>query len=244
VIPRRLTVDEGRRFATARSMAVEELPYLASAVFTLQPWAVDRLGTFAVDEKWNLYLDPESHEQWTSRESAAVIIHEAFHLLRDHGRRLSAVHPDPDRADRARWNCAADAEINDDLCDVLLLPDPVLPDTLGAEPGRLAEEYYDHLTRGIEPDRAQHPHPDCGSGADGRPRPWDFAAQPSTSDLFDQADTGVGPAVDTEAVRDAVAAAILGAADSDHGAVPGWLRRWAEPAEVARQWIGAESSRP
>jgi predicted metal-dependent peptidase len=233
VIPRRLTVDEGRRFTTARSMAVEELPYLASAVFTLQPWAVDRLGTFAVDREWNLYLDPANLEQWTSQQSAAVIIHEAFHLLRDHGRRLSAVRPDPDRADRFRWNCAADAEINDDLCDgALPLPDPVLPETLGAEPGRLAEEYYEHLTRGIEPDSSQHTHPDCGSGADGRARPWDIAAQPSTSDLFGGADTDVGPAVDTEAVRDAVAAAILEAADSDHGAVPGWLRRWAEPAEV------------
>src|SRR5581483_9201702 len=117
------------------------------------------------------------------------------------------------RDEAGAWIAAADAELNDDL-EEAGLDQPgvvVLPEHLGAEPGRLAEEYFEqgHDRRDFSPV--------CGSGADGQPRPWDHPG------------SGGGGGPDEEVarlLRWQVAADILAHARRA-GRVPAGWRRWA-----------------
>jgi predicted metal-dependent peptidase len=180
--------------------------------------AAPGIGTVAVDDGWRLHADPQLTAAWTASQFGSVLLHHVCHLLRSHGERAVAAGVEQD--DSQAWIRAADAEINDDLTPTgLELPGrPVLPQHLGAEPGRLAEEYFGQQVRGdaghgprVAPttglagagrpsgtrsvqdggsqgvagaDRdAQGPAGhgggwdlDCGSGADGRARPWDRPA--------------------------------------------------------------------
>ena len=99
-----------------------------------------------------------------------------------HGERAQGAGVRPDEA--ADWVRAADAEINDDLVPAGLdLPgNPVLPRDLRADDGLLAEQYFDAIRRraaadprwgggGADNQARSGPWLDCGSGADGIPRP-------------------------------------------------------------------------
>ena len=105
-----------------------------------------------------------------------MLVHHVCHLLRSHGERARSLQIGP--ADVHSWVRAADAEINDDLIPAgLELPGrPVLPRDFGAADGLLAEQYFAAGTT----DRSAQENPDeepagtwldCGSGADGQPRP-------------------------------------------------------------------------
>ena len=143
-------------------------------------------GTVSVDESWRMHADPEVTADWTPAQLGSVLIHHVCHLLRTHGERAQGTGVRPDEA--ADWIRAADAEINDDLVPAgLELPGhPVLPRDLRAEDGLLAEQYFAgmrrHATRpdpppatspraGAENQARSGPWLDCGSGADGIPRP-------------------------------------------------------------------------
>jgi predicted metal-dependent peptidase len=151
--------------AAARVWAASTFPYLASAVFGAQVIPAAGTGTVSVDESWRLRADPEATAGWTPRQTGSLLVHHVCHLLRQHGERSRAAGVRPEEA--ATWVRAADAEINDDLVPAgLELPgDCVLPRDLGAEDGRLAEEYFAAI-RGEPPPAGR----DCGSGADGFPR--------------------------------------------------------------------------
>jgi predicted metal-dependent peptidase len=179
--------------AASRLWAAARFPYLASGVFGVQVTAAPDLNTVAIDPRWRLYADPALAADWTPAQFGSVLVHHVTHLLRDHSERAAA--SGVSREDSADWIRAADAEINDDLIPAgLSLPgDPVLPQAFGAEPGRLAEEYYALLKQrargadaplrsGYGADRGADRVPgdgadrrpgqwvDCGSGADGLPR--------------------------------------------------------------------------
>jgi predicted metal-dependent peptidase len=165
--------------AAGRVWAATRFPYLATGLFGTQAVAEDGIGTVAVDEGWRLHADPELTAQWTAAQLGSVLVHHLCHLLRAHAERADPAEVGDDEVDL--WVRCADAEINDDLVPAgLELPgSPVLPAHLGAEPGRLAEEYFETARRR---DGAYRPPGemdaggwdlDCGSGADGRPRPWD-----------------------------------------------------------------------
>jgi hypothetical protein len=121
--------------------------------------------------------------------------------------------------DAPRWIQAADAEINDDLVPAGLdLPGrPVLPADLGAPDGLLAEQYFVASTT----DRSGKNNDlvaagdwlDCGSGADGVPRPDD--GPPAR------------PAWQADLLRRQVAQDVI-AHSKQAGNVPGGLLRWAE----------------
>jgi predicted metal-dependent peptidase len=158
--------------AAARLWAASRLPYLASAVFAVQPRPAPGIGTVAVDQSWRLWVDAEVSAGWSPAQFGSVLVHHVCHLLRAHGERARAAGVAPDGA--PHWIRCADAEINDDLVPAgLELPgEPVLPRHLGGQPGRLAEEYYSagaarasRQTGGWDLD--------CGSGADGCDRPWE-----------------------------------------------------------------------
>ena len=247
---RPLTADERQAYAAARLHAVHVLmPYLASAVFRLEPWAADGLGTFGVDDAWRVLVDPAVLESWGVPAAAGVLLHEVGHALRDHAGQAERLGSD---LDRYAWNCCGDAAINDDLvaAEVPLPGHPVLPrdlrdgDGRPMEPGGTALAYYEALpvlaagdggdppddrppgtaggVVGIVPGRAQTPSTSCGRVA---------GAAGHAVDLPEDAGPGVSPA-EQRLTRRAVATAVEEAARGSRGTVPAGLRRWAS-AELA-----------
>ncbi|MCU1692485.1 MAG: hypothetical protein JWM64_1576, partial [Frankiales bacterium] len=163
---RSFTADELEVLQAARVVATRGQPYLAVALHSLVLRPAPGLGTFAVDRAWRLYVDPVRLTDWSVPQVAAVLVHEVWHLLRDHasrGERLGVTG-----RERA-WNTACDAEINDDLLEAgLPLPGtPPTPARLRLPDGLLAEQYYADLPAG------RRWTVDCGSGVDGLAREWE-----------------------------------------------------------------------
>jgi predicted metal-dependent peptidase len=198
--------------AAARLWAAVRFPYLATGIFGAQVIAEPGSGTVSVDRNWRMRADPDLG--WTPAQLGSVLVHHVCHLLRAHGERAQAAGV----ADReaATWVRAADAEINDDLVPAgLELPgSPVLPADFGAPDGMLAEQYYDAIrgTPGPAGSRLE-----CGSGADGIPRPGDGE--------------GGLPGWQADLLRRQVAQDVI-AHGKQAGNVPTGLLRWAE--EVLR----------
>jgi predicted metal-dependent peptidase len=203
--------------AAARLWAATKFPYLATGVFGAQVIADRGSGTVSVDESWRMHADPEVTAGWTPAQLGSVLIHHVCHLLRTHGERALGSGVRPDEA--ADWIRAADAEINDDLVPAGLdLPgNPVLPRDLRAEDGLLAEQYFDmirrHAARAAENQDRSVPWLDCGSGADGIPRPG-------------QGEGGL-PRWQADLLRRQVAQDVI-THGKQPGTVPAGLLRWAE----------------
>jgi predicted metal-dependent peptidase len=167
--------------AAARLWAATRFPYLATGLFGTHVIATTRTGTVAVDEGWRMHADPDLVAQWTPAQLGGVLVHHVNHLLRAHGERAAPAGVTPDRA--AAWVRCADAEINDDLVPAGLdLPgSPVMPADLHADSGLLAEQYYAAVPSRDPfrlPNEPASGWLDCGSGADGMPRPWDAGGGP------------------------------------------------------------------
>jgi predicted metal-dependent peptidase len=211
--------------AAARLWATDRFPYLATGLFGAEVVAAPGSGTVSVDESWRMRADPELTAGWTAAQLGSVLVHHVCHLLRTHGERAQAAGVAAH--DAPRWIQAADAEINDDLVPAGLdLPGrPVLPADLGAPDGLLAEQYFEASTtdrsaqKKKNDDAAQENRVaagdwlDCGSGADGVPRPGD--GPPAR------------PAWQADLLRRQVAQDVI-AHSKQAGNVPGGLLRWAE----------------
>jgi len=203
--------------AAARLWATDRFPYLATGLFGAEVVAAPGSGTVSVDESWRMRADPDLTAGWTAAQLGSVLVHHVCHLLRTHAERAQAagvaLHDAP------RWVQAADAEINDDLVPAGLdLPGrPVLPADLGAPDGLLAEQYFVASTTDRSAENndlaAADDWLDCGSGADGVPRPDDG---PSAR-----------PAWQADLLRRQVAQDVI-AHSKQAGNVPGGLLRWAE----------------
>ena len=206
--------------AAARLWAATKFPYLATGVFGAQVIADPGSGTLSVDESWRMHADPEVTADWTPAQLGSVLIHHVCHLLRTHGERAQGAGVRPDEA--ADWIRAADAEINDDLVPAgLQLPGrPVLPRDLRAEDGLLAEQYFAGMRRRAgrtaENQARSGPWLDCGSGADGIPRPGQG-----------QGSEGGLPRWQADLLRRQVAQDVI-AHGKQPGTVPAGLLRWAE----------------
>jgi predicted metal-dependent peptidase len=201
-----------RKVAAARIFAASRYPYLASALFAAQVEPVDRSGTIAVDRGWQIHADPVVLEAMPVDDLGRLLVHLVSHLLRDHASRADRAGVGSSDGDPAAWNRATDAEVNDDLAPAAMVPPCAdqLPAGLGAEDGRLAEQYY-------EPTRGRQRDWDCGSGCDGIDRPWDS----------DNTGTGLNER-DGEFLRLAVASEMQRSEGQEPGTVgAGWLR-WAE----------------
>jgi predicted metal-dependent peptidase len=204
-------------------------------VFGAQVIADPGSGTVSVDESWRMRADPELVAGWTAAQLGSVLVHHVCHLLRTHAERAQAAGVGPD--DAPDWVRAADAEINDDLVPAGLdLPGrPVLPADLGAQDGQLAEQYFAGLGQRPAPgaqggagartqDRSDKESKgdwaagwsDCGSGADGVPRPGDGLLGTQGMARW-QADL----------LRRQVAQEVI-AHGQQPGTVPAGLLRWAE----------------
>lgn len=224
-VVRALAPDESNAFRLARLVAAEMMPYFMSALFAASPVAAPGLGTFAVDGAWRLYLDPEclvGTTAWSSRDAAAVLVHEIGHLIRDHDGRARALPADYP----ALWNFAADAEINDDLlaAGVPLPGGPITPAALGQADNDIAENYYAALlAKGAgSNDSLDDGGPGCGSGAGMPTSPWESIP------VGDRALPGIS-AEEGDLVRRTVAVAVREhAAAKGRGTVPAGLQRWSE----------------
>jgi predicted metal-dependent peptidase len=204
--------------AAARLWATDRFPYLATGVFGAEVVAAAGSGTVSVDENWRMRADPDLTAGWTAAQLGSVLVHHVCHLLRTHGERAQAVGVASH--DARLWVRAADAEINDDLIPAGLdLPGrPVLPADLGAPDGLLAEQYFEASTTDRSAQKkgegeAAGDWLDCGSGADGMPRPGD--GPPGL------------PAWQAGLLRRQVAQDVI-AHSKLAGTVPGGLLRWAQ----------------
>ena len=210
-----------RKLVAARLAAAEAQPFLAAALYALSPVAAPGRGSFAVDERWRLLVDPAVLGEWEVAEVAGVLLHEVGHVVRDHAGRARSI-PIPE-ALGGIWNLAADAEINQDLLrDGIVLPgQPVTPELLGLPPGKVAEFYYRALE--VEPPELDD-LPDCGAGCTGTasgdaqrgvPTPPELDTVPGLSDG------------EQELLRRRLALAILAHGRESGTEMGGWAR-WAE----------------
>ena len=156
-----------RRYRTARALAIRRYPYLARSLGAMTPLLAEGLGTFAVDGRWRIYVDPDCLQEWTLGQAAAVIVHENMHLVRAHADRGAVLFDSSDQGAAFRWNVACDAAINDDIraaelqhleaesrlraersdpeFSVQLPGDAVVPESAGLQRGGLEEDYYRNL---------------------------------------------------------------------------------------------------
>ena len=156
------------KLAAGRLVVREKAPYVTAALLGLVPVETPGLGTIGITEKGFMLWDPAAVAGWTVDQVGAVLYHEVWHLLRDHGARARAMG-----ADHTLFNIAGDAEINDDIREAgWTLPDGcIYPDTIGCEDGKTAEEYYASLRQqckgsGENAEQGQEPGPGwCGSAA-------------------------------------------------------------------------------
>ena len=206
-----MSAPDLEKLQAARVWAVRQQPYLAIALHSLQVRWVEGCGTFGVDQHWRMYVDPARVEEWDVPEIGGVLLHEVWHLLRDHHARADASEVTDET--RLQWNIAADAEINDDLVEagVRLPGNPVLPRDLSKPNGLMAEEYFVGA-RELALDC------DCGSGADAVEREHEDGAPGDAS-------PGLSP-TQSELVRVACAREIDEAART-RGNVPAGWQRWA-----------------
>ena len=222
---RALTGPEHEAFRLARLVSAEVCPYFMHALFAAQPVAAPGLGTFAVDARWRLYLDPEQlvgARAWPTPLAGAVLLHEVGHLVRQHADRAEAL---PHPVDASRWNWAADAEINDDLLAAgVVLPEGVVaPESFGCAAGGVAEDYYAALGDPSSPwaDDEDGDGPGCGSGAGGVGWPGECAADAVTES------PGLD-AAEADLVRRNVAHAVRETGGVGRGSAPQGVLRWAE----------------
>ncbi|MEV7027207.1 hypothetical protein AB0O00_34375, partial [Kitasatospora sp. NPDC093558] len=209
-------LDVDKLFA-ARLMAARARPYLATALFALHVVESRDVPTMAVDAHWRCYASPHFVARTPVEDLAGVWVHEVSHLLRDHharSERYAKEHGLTGPGEQLRMNIAADCEINDDIYgDGLVCPQgAVLPAHLDLEAGGLMEDYLRQFRLGQLTDHLAWL--DCGSGADGRVRPWDLGPD-GAHGLSRQ---------ERDAVRFRVAEGITGRPGS---APDGW-RRWAK----------------
>jgi predicted metal-dependent peptidase len=213
------------RLAAARLRAVGLQPFLAVALYALTPVADYERETFAVDERWRLYVNPRRLREWTVPEVAGVLLHEVGHVVRDHaGRSRTATgYQHPDELAALRWNVAADAEINDDLVDAgVTLPEkPVTPGSLGMPPHMVAEYYYAKL---VESDAEPAEELDCGSGCHGRRDAAESAPLIAAGLLVP---AGLSD-VEAMLLRRRIAESIARRASQQPGTVGGGWLRWAQ----------------
>ncbi len=182
----RVEADEVKKLAVeekiykARLWLQSNMPAYAFAILSLRPIVTDELPTFAVDDHWRLYVNPDYALSMTDLEAGGVLMHEVNHLLRSHGPRRGSRHP-------TGWNIAGDLEINDDLAaEHVALPEGALqPNEHDLPIGETAETYFRELAERNN----QQPQPQQGQGQQGQGQPQQGQGQGAKS-LADAACAG------------------------------------------------------
>lgn len=244
-------------FPEIRARAIAQRPYLAKLLWNLIPVQTDGLGTFAVDQYLRVQYDPAVVQQWGLERCAAVLLHEALHILLGHHARCQRI-----AASTEGFNIAADLEINSILCRDGLAPDPLgadclYPSRFGFPDGLTAEEYYERLQKSPAPQpqsgdgnksqsedgKPNSGNPQSGDGdkpsnGDGKPQSGDkpspgsgkcggCAGHPGNWELPAPEDAS-GSELSRKLLQKAVAEDIRKAAASGRGSIPGALLGFAD----------------
>jgi predicted metal-dependent peptidase len=255
-----------QKLAAARLWAANRFPYLATALFATS--VIERRGLggdgVAVDAKWRLYVDPDAAADWTVPDLGALLVHHTGHLIRDHAGRAETLGVTESTAER--WSTVADAELNDDLAEIgLQMPGKaILPDDLGHERGRLAEEYYARERAEEEQQQAgggdpgdgedeereaakPKPRSDHGSGAHNHHRDWEDPPDGADGDGGGSPPPQGLDRHESDLLRAQTAQQLLDAVRTGQGNVPSNWRRWAEellaPSVDWRRALAAEVRR-
>ncbi|MFF4037040.1 VWA-like domain-containing protein [Streptomyces sp. NPDC001816] len=248
-----------QKWAAARVWAAHRVPYLARALMTLDPVVVPdtedtddgaALRRFPADVGWHIHISPAEIGRQSVPQIGFWLLHQLTHVLRGHAAQFPTAGARPELVEGAEtglfpltgrtpeqqvWNVATDAEINDDLLMAgLELPaDAAMPGALGLPDNGLAERYWSLLRERTEPIEARLSAGDCGTGCDGRPRPWncDWPGVSRTTAQLTALDTA-------RRIRDH---------QRTREDVPGGWRRWAdevlEPTVNWRRQLAAQIRR-
>ena len=226
------------RFGWARLWAAARAPYLARALFALQPVLVEAhldedtgepvadpaFRAFPTDTRWRVHLDPGTALATPVAEIGWWMLHHIGHLVRHHAARAPAPPegPTPPAAGRAARPRGAAGVVS--------------PRGLGLPPGRLAEEYLS-LIEVLDAAHRRGGRPladpiDCGGAVDGidDAPPGAGGPAPGLDDTErDLLELAVAREIETRSIRRAT--------------VPGGWRRWADrrlhPAVDWRAELGA-----
>lgn len=156
----------------ARIIVWRWLPYFMRVLFALRLRTQVGLGTFAVDCKGSMYVDPALAAQWGPRGCATLMAHEVQHIILDHRGRVDTMaatlqarynavaHVIAEQHDAHTWhqfaNLCADLEINDHMPKACEWPEgftPVLPQTRQLPVGQSLEQYATALIERAEKEK-------------------------------------------------------------------------------------------
>jgi predicted metal-dependent peptidase len=232
-----------------RILMTRPFPYFSKAIFTLKSVESFDLPTMGVDKYWRLYYNPEFTCKLNKSEILGVLLHELYHMLRNHASRCG-------NRNHKLWNYAADMEINDDVEGVFevpgknqrvefKLPDndelmrPVRASSYDFEEGLFAEEYYEKLIdkmdeeditiHGVNCD-CEEKGEDCpsegqqwgGSIADGESREWEDGKGAGDEELPGMTES------EKELIKRACAQEAKDFASKNPGNMPAGVLRWAD----------------
>lgn len=144
------TLTPQQILAAARLRVFQRAPYFRAGILQIVPREVPDLGTFAATKNWIMLWDPAKAVEWGIDGTAAVIVHELWHLVRDHFGRFSAPLINQDLA-----NIAGDLSINPGVEEMgFKLPASsdgkqtgLFPSKLGLPDHLTAEQYYELLQK-------------------------------------------------------------------------------------------------
>jgi predicted metal-dependent peptidase len=199
--------------ALARWKAALAVPYLGRALWAASFVESTDVDTFAIDERWRVYVNPGFAAECAKDGSLpGAIVHEILHPTLRHGPRAKAIHAD----DHRRWNTCGDCEINArvDAAGVKLPSCGVHARDLGAPDNLTAEELYQR------PEKKDKKGACAGGSGAGAPHPCEGNAPADAPPGLSEAEG--------ELVRVSTAAAIVEHEKTKPGTVPAGLLRWAE----------------
>jgi predicted metal-dependent peptidase len=131
--------------AAARALVCKRAPYFQAGILGLVPREMPGYGSFATTKSWVMLWDPAIATKFGVEGTAAVLVHELSHLIRDHFARFSAPGINPNLG-----NIAGDLAINPSLIEMGFNPPEgsgVWPQMFKLPNGLTAEQYYAELLK-------------------------------------------------------------------------------------------------
>lgn len=203
------------------------MPYLATAVYSLITVPSSRIARLSADERFRLYVNPDWIVQVDVDHVASELAHLVWHLLYEHADRGRSMDVGPDTADS--WRLATDICIGETLTASELTnthlpwaqqhqlradrtPEEHYAVLSGLPARQRAAAFHEHQGR---PSATEDADPTCGSACDGVPRDYEFNEKDAAH---------VSP-MEAQALRARVAVDYRGHITT-RGTEPGELTRW------------------
>lgn len=132
-------------------------PFITHMIVRLIPVSAPGLRTMAVDKWYRVYIDFEYMMEKGIEFATQVLNHEPWHLLKDSSGRAESYGS---TLDDDVWNLSTDAEINDDIRELIPL-NSIFPSSFGSKDDDSAEFYYSEIMKLRNPPQPELPK---GSG--------------------------------------------------------------------------------